>query len=197
MNNTESRILFGISGEIVSFPSKLGVNSEQTPIKRPFKDTTNKSSDLHQKAIDNDLQWSAVKIKNTEKKFDKMHYIDELKGFNFPSDKNCFCCGNDRSELCFEKAYAFHHLCDSMYRNYRVPEEQAFDINDKDNLDFLPINCDEYDTSSSTTTFWTNFCKIEEENDDDYYNKDLRNNSSILSIPELIDDSYDSIESSW
>ncbi|KAG5669591.1 hypothetical protein PVAND_017478 [Polypedilum vanderplanki] len=166
------------NSKIVAFPSKLSANKQKTNIKLPFKDATNKS---------NDLQKSETKIKNNEIKTNKTPEIEE---FHFPNHGNCFCCGDDR-KFDTEEARIFLHLSSLMNQNCRIPEEEKFDLNEKDLPKFLPINYDERDSDSflNPDDYWIKFDNTEKTDEDD------EKNSSICSIPEFIDDSLELNES--
>jgi hypothetical protein len=91
---------FSILRSPAFLPSKTVSVHEQTPIKLPFKDTTNRSSELQLlKGADNELSKSAAKLKARENKrepeeFNPDHH--EVLTFQFPKGQTCFCCGDDR-----------------------------------------------------------------------------------------------------
>lgn len=80
----------------------------ETPRKMPFKDTTNKASELLKSAVKGSSK-ANEKIQLKEQgaspqtfgheqeavKIDKFDDFD-MEPFIMPNDKNCYCCGDDR-----------------------------------------------------------------------------------------------------
>lgn len=81
-------------------PSK-NIISERTPRKLPFKDTTNNSSARKVSNIGaKNEPIESKKIQLGQSKNSHPILIDDdfdfIDNFNFPSDRACYCCGNDK-----------------------------------------------------------------------------------------------------
>lgn len=82
------------------------MNMEETPRKVPFKDATNKASELLKSAMKlTNLQLSdqleftppAQTAQKQEKEVQSACADDyDIDPFVFPPDNNCFCCGDNR-----------------------------------------------------------------------------------------------------
>lgn len=95
-------IYCNLSVFLVLMAAKSATNMEQTPRKVPFKDATNKSSELLKSAVkflsSEYTPPSQISGQKQEMNLQNECAADDydFEPFVFPPDNNCFCCGDKR-----------------------------------------------------------------------------------------------------